>query len=252
MLSETSSRDTSSASPAVTTCVGVPLVRLSNRQLTLHPPRTEAGFPPQAGSSRPPPCQAPPQQGTLVLPPPQDRRAQEEVGPWMHRRCRCPRPRPRCRQAGRERHPRLDRSGPPQAPWTQGAFRSSGNPQGWELIMFPFFVPPYSVLPRSVASLTSPRPTTFASSLSVARSSPRPREPSPTPRRASTFAHPLDLVLTLHRARSPKIQRLVTPERLQRRRHLRSLKRRKTEQQQVQVAEYKCVLSRCLVSSSQY
>lgn len=43
--------------------------------------------------------------------------------------------------------------------------------------------------------------------------------------------------------RSPKIQRLVTPERLQRRRHLRSLKKRKTEQQKVQVAEYKCVAS---------
>lgn len=53
---------------------------------------------------------------------------------------------------------------------------------------------------------------------------------------------PLDLRLTLVLTCSPKIQRLVTPERLQRRRHLRSLKRRKTEQQKVQVAEYKCVL----------
>ena len=122
MLSETSSRDTSSASPAVTTCVGFPWSTRLNRQLTLHPPRTEAGFPPQAGSPRPPPCQAPPQQGTLLLPSPQDRRAQEEVRPRMHRRCRRSRPRPRCRQAGRERHPRLDRPGPPQEAWTQGAF----------------------------------------------------------------------------------------------------------------------------------
>jgi small subunit ribosomal protein S6e len=36
----------------------------------------------------------------------------------------------------------------------------------------------------------------------------------------------------------------VTPERLQRRRHLRSLKRRKTEQQKVQVAEYNTVLAK--------
>ena len=44
--------------------------------------------------------------------------------------------------------------------------------------------------------------------------------------------------------KAPKIQRLVTPERLQRRRHLRSLKRRKTEQQKVQIAEYKTVLAK--------
>ncbi|KAI5481330.1 40S ribosomal protein s6 [Pseudohyphozyma bogoriensis] len=44
--------------------------------------------------------------------------------------------------------------------------------------------------------------------------------------------------------KAPKIQRLVTPERLQRRRHLRSLKRRKTEQQKVQVAEYKTILAK--------
>ncbi|KAL8277601.1 hypothetical protein RQP46_010033 [Phenoliferia psychrophenolica] len=46
--------------------------------------------------------------------------------------------------------------------------------------------------------------------------------------------------------KAPKIQRLVTPERLQRRRHLRSLKKRKTEQQKVQVAEYKTVLAKRL------
>ena len=37
---------------------------------------------------------------------------------------------------------------------------------------------------------------------------------------------------------SPKIQRLVTPVRLQRRRHLRSLKRRKLERQKEQKGEY--------------
>jgi small subunit ribosomal protein S6e len=44
--------------------------------------------------------------------------------------------------------------------------------------------------------------------------------------------------------RSPKIQRLVTPERLQRRRHLRSLARRKTEVQKVQVEEYKQLVAK--------
>ncbi|GAA6038672.1 hypothetical protein JCM8097_002337 [Rhodosporidiobolus ruineniae] len=46
--------------------------------------------------------------------------------------------------------------------------------------------------------------------------------------------------------KAPKIQRLVTPERLQRRRHLRSLKRRKTEQQKVQKAEYEQVVAKRL------
>ncbi|SGY84373.1 BQ5605_C009g05693 [Microbotryum silenes-dioicae] len=46
--------------------------------------------------------------------------------------------------------------------------------------------------------------------------------------------------------KAPKIQRLVTPERLQRRRHQRSLKRRKTEQQKVQVEEYKQILAKRL------
>merc|ERR1711977_504516 len=44
--------------------------------------------------------------------------------------------------------------------------------------------------------------------------------------------------------KAPKIQRLVTPERLQRRRHLRSLKRRKTEAQKAQVEEYKVILAK--------
>ena len=41
--------------------------------------------------------------------------------------------------------------------------------------------------------------------------------------------------------RSPKIQRLVTPVRLQRRRHLRALKRRRIDRQKEQKAEYECV-----------
>lgn len=40
---------------------------------------------------------------------------------------------------------------------------------------------------------------------------------------------------------SPKIQRLVTPLRLQRRRHLRSLKRRRLERQKEQKTEYEYV-----------
>jgi len=40
---------------------------------------------------------------------------------------------------------------------------------------------------------------------------------------------------------SAKIQRLVTPIRLQRRRHLRSLKRRRLESQKEQKAEYEYV-----------
>jgi hypothetical protein len=39
----------------------------------------------------------------------------------------------------------------------------------------------------------------------------------------------------------PKIQRLVTPLRLQRRRHLRALKLRRLEHQKEQKAEYECV-----------
>jgi small subunit ribosomal protein S6e len=39
----------------------------------------------------------------------------------------------------------------------------------------------------------------------------------------------------------PKIQRLVTPLRLQRRRHLRALKLRRFEHQKEQKAEYECV-----------
>ncbi|KZO94188.1 ribosomal protein S6e [Calocera viscosa TUFC12733] len=44
--------------------------------------------------------------------------------------------------------------------------------------------------------------------------------------------------------KAPKIQRLVTPERLQRRRHLRSLKKRKTESQKEQKAEYEVMLAK--------
>ena len=46
----------------------------------------------------------------------------------------------------------------------------------------------------------------------------------------------------LHR---PKIQRLVTPIRLQRRRHLNALKRRRIEHQKEQKSEYECVLLSC-------
>ena len=42
----------------------------------------------------------------------------------------------------------------------------------------------------------------------------------------------------------PKIQRLVTPLRLQRRRHLRSLKRRRIERQKEQKTEYEALLSK--------
>jgi len=44
--------------------------------------------------------------------------------------------------------------------------------------------------------------------------------------------------------KAPKIQRLVTPQRLQRRRHLRSLKRRKTEVQKEQKAEYDAIIAK--------
>ena len=50
-----------------------------------------------------------------------------------------------------------------------------------------------------------------------------------------------DHPLRFHR---PKIQRLVTPERLQRRRHLRSLARRKTEVQKAQVEEYNVIVAK--------
>ncbi|GAA5982818.1 hypothetical protein JCM10908_006800 [Rhodotorula pacifica] len=46
--------------------------------------------------------------------------------------------------------------------------------------------------------------------------------------------------------KAPKIQRLVTPQRLQRRRHLRSLKRRKTEAQKAQKAEYEQIVAKRL------
>ncbi|KAK7041483.1 40S ribosomal protein S6 [Paramarasmius palmivorus] len=44
--------------------------------------------------------------------------------------------------------------------------------------------------------------------------------------------------------KAPKIQRLVTPVRLQRRRHLRSIKRRKFEAQKEQKAEYDALLAK--------
>jgi len=44
--------------------------------------------------------------------------------------------------------------------------------------------------------------------------------------------------------KAPKIQRLVTPVRLQRRRHLRSLKRRKIEQQKEQKSEYDALIAK--------
>jgi len=43
--------------------------------------------------------------------------------------------------------------------------------------------------------------------------------------------------------KAPKIQRLVTPQRLQRRRHLASLRKRKTESQKEQIAAYKDILA---------
>ena len=43
---------------------------------------------------------------------------------------------------------------------------------------------------------------------------------------------------------SPKIQRLVTPLRLQRRRHLRSLKRRRIEHQKEQKAEFDTLIAK--------
>lgn len=43
----------------------------------------------------------------------------------------------------------------------------------------------------------------------------------------------------------------MTPERLQRRRHLRSLKRRKTEVQKAQVEEYKVILAKRLAEKKE-
>ena len=47
--------------------------------------------------------------------------------------------------------------------------------------------------------------------------------------------------VNIRRVYRPKIQRLVTPLRLQRRRHLRALKIRRLEHQKEQKAEYECV-----------
>lgn len=43
---------------------------------------------------------------------------------------------------------------------------------------------------------------------------------------------------------SPKIQRLVTPIRLQRRRHLRSLKNRRLDAQKAQKSEYEALIAK--------
>ena len=48
----------------------------------------------------------------------------------------------------------------------------------------------------------------------------------------------------VHVTYRPKIQRLVTPIRLQRRRHLRSLKRRRIERQKEQKTEYDALLAK--------
>ena len=77
---------------------------------------------------------------------------------------------------------------------------------------------------------------------------------SHTPRRQSTsfiVVSAVELIPFRLLSRSPKIQRLVTPERLQRRRHLRSLARRKTEVQKAQIEEYKAVLAKRLSEKKQ-
>jgi small subunit ribosomal protein S6e len=50
---------------------------------------------------------------------------------------------------------------------------------------------------------------------------------------------------------SPKIQRLVTPIRLQRRRHLRSLNNRRIDHQKAQKAEYEAILAKRLAERKQ-
>jgi small subunit ribosomal protein S6e len=51
--------------------------------------------------------------------------------------------------------------------------------------------------------------------------------------------------------KAPKIQRLVTPIRLQRRRHLRSLKRRRLESQKEQKVEYDALIAKRLTEKKQ-
>lgn len=51
------------------------------------------------------------------------------------------------------------------------------------------------------------------------------------------------MVLTCYRIR-PKIQRLVTPSRLQRRRHLNSIKKRRIERQKEEKVEYDALLAK--------
>jgi hypothetical protein len=111
----------------------------------------EAGFPPQAGSPRPQPCQALAFQGTLVLPTPQDGREEEEVRPRVHCRCRCPCPRSRYCQAGRGRHRWFDRPSSPQEARTQGEhWVLQGDTRVQELMRHDV----YSVPPRSGSSST--------------------------------------------------------------------------------------------------
>ena len=69
----------------------------------------------------------------------------------------------------------------------------------------------------------------------------RRRTRSRTPRRE--FGGFVRFSLT-HCFCSPKIQRLVTPLRLQRRRHLRSLKRRRIEHQKEQKTEYDTLIAK--------
>jgi len=89
-------------------------------------------------------------------------------------------------------------------------------------------------------------------------------DPSPRPRlnsSPSSLFHlgslaaptrsPDSLTDPLFSSHASQIQRLVTPERLQRRRHLRSLKRRKTEAQKAQKAEYEVVVAKRLAERKQ-
>ena len=59
-----------------------------------------------------------------------------------------------------------------------------------------------------------------------------------------SFSHVRVSCVVLNSRSSPKIQRLVTPIRLQRRRHLRSLKRRRIERQKEQKSEYEALLAK--------
>ena len=73
---------------------------------------------------------------------------------------------------------------------------------------------------------------------------PRRRTRSHTPRREFRTPDALNVTSDLIVSNSPKIQRLITPVRLQRRRHLRSLKRRRIERQKEQKSEYDALLAK--------